>query len=118
MDSRRDVLNYVVYMIGGSYFTKTNFLSPHLEKRLRIKYVETKQNIQLDLESKCIEFVENTLLPRLPKEVWNQTVDVKITTSGVWFLGASYALHIKAKYHGNVIDFSYEAGRKLTEAAS
>lgn len=112
MDSKQEILNYAIYMIGGSYFNKTRFLAPYLEKRLRMKYVETKQDVQCELENKCIEFIEGTLLTKLPKEVWDQDVTVRMTPNGVYFLGPQYAVCIKASKEGRNITFSYEAGKK------
>lgn len=74
---KQKALDYIMYMILGSYFTKAVCLSPLREKQLLLCYKDLKPADQLDLEEKCIRYVEK-FRKVVPEEFWEQTVRVHI----------------------------------------
>ena len=86
-------LNYAIYMIGGSYFEKASCSNTRLETRLRVQYMEQKQEKQAALEEECIKYFGEKLLKNKALDaVWKQSVDCEFTAHGIRFLGDVYAL--------------------------
>lgn len=58
VSKNQENLNYAIYMIGGSYFEKASCSNTRLETRLRVQYMEQKQEKQAALEEECIKYFE------------------------------------------------------------
>lgn len=106
-------INYAIYMIGGSYFEKTSCSNTRLETRLRVQYMEQKQEKQAALEEECIKYFEEKLLKnKALDDVWKQSVDCEFTAHGIRFLGDVYALCVTAEDKGKEIKFSCHLFKK------
>jgi len=106
-------LNYAIYMIGGSYFEKVSCRNTRLETRLRVQYMEQKQEKQAALEEECIKYFEEKLLKNKALDtVWKQSVDCEFTAHGIRFLGDVYALCVTAEAKGKEIKFSCHLFKK------
>ena len=73
--AKQKALNYVMYMILGSYFTKAVCKSPIREKQLLLYYKDLKPNDQVDMENLCIRYIEK-FKKAVPEEFWNQEMEV------------------------------------------
>ena len=97
---------YSMYMMLGSYFNKATCSNAFLEKGMRVRYQEQKEKKQYEYEDLCIEFVEKKLLPRLPKKLWKQDVQVsfrplnKAGLHQLLFTSKDYLLCITPIYKG------------------
>ena len=95
---------YIIYMIVGSYFKATNCLMQDFEYNLECVYVSGTEKLQMFMEDRCISFVEELLLPKLPLEFINEIVNVtflepdKNGRRAVCFEAEGYRLVVKAKY--------------------
>ena len=69
-------------------------------------YMEQKKETQYAMEESCISFVENKLLSDLPKEIWNQKVEVRFLKKKeggktvICFKGKEFVLAVKGEYLG------------------
>lgn len=105
-------MEYVVYMMVGSYFRKTECESRWMEDTLHIEYLETKEKTQDMMEKQCIYFVEKVLRKKLPKQVWNEKMEVRFVSfpdgsSEVRFQGAYYMLRVFVQYKGKKTEFQH-----------
>ncbi len=104
--NNQTAFEYVIYMMLGSYFNKTNCKNYLLEKKMRLMYWEQKEKRQIEMERICIRFVENELLPELPKYIWSQNVEVKFSPTkfkgyqDIEFRGEDFLLRVRAIYRG------------------
>lgn len=104
--NNQTAFEYVIYMMLGSYFNKTNCKNYLLEKKMRLMYWEQKEKSQIEMERICIRFVENELLPELPKYIWSQYVEVKFSPTkfkgyqDIEFRGEDFLLRVRAIYRG------------------
>lgn len=104
--NNQTAFKYVIYMMLGSYFNKTNCKNYLLEKKMRLMYWEQKEKRQIEMERICIRFVENELLPELPKYIWSQYVEVKFSPTkfkgyqDIEFRGENFLLRVRAIYRG------------------
>lgn len=106
-------LNYAIYMIGGSYFEKASCSNTRLETRLRVQYMEQKQEKQVALEEECIKYFGEKLLKNKALDaVWKQSVDCEFTAHGIRFLGDVYALCVTAEDKRKEIKFSCHLFKK------
>lgn len=91
-------LNYAIYMIGGSYFEKTSCSNTRLETRLRVQYMEQKQEKQAALEEECIKYFEEKLLKnKALDDVWKQSVDCEFTAHALYEKLLRHAKHMIEK---------------------
>lgn len=95
--------DYAIYMIVGSYFRKTTCKNDLQEKRMRLHYCEQKVNNQYRMEDICISYVEKKLMKTLPKEIWDEEMEVhfifeKSGSVRILFVGKNYSLLIWGKY--------------------
>lgn len=73
---------------------------------MRLMYWEQKEKRQIEMERICIRFVENELLPELPKYIWSQNVEVKFSPTkfkgyqDIEFRGEDFLLRVRAIYRG------------------
>ena len=102
---RQMVADYIVYMMVGSYFAKTICPSKIREKRMFMYYKDTKEDIQYELEEKCINFVEKKMMKNLPQEIWNERVMVTLKSNvavpgktDIIFSGNGWELKISNDY--------------------
>lgn len=113
VSKNQENLNYAIYMIGGSYFEKAGCSNTRLETRLRVQYMEQKQEKQEALEEECIKYFEEKLLKnKTLNAVWMQRVDCEFTAHGIRFLGDVYALCVTAEAKGKEIKFSCHLFKK------
>lgn len=70
--------DYIMYMMLGSYFKKTNCLTPFWEQKLSLNYSAMKKQDQYAAEDKCIKVIENEILDNLPEEFLESCVDIKL----------------------------------------
>lgn len=115
---QQENINYAIYMIAGSYFKDAKYRSPYDATRRRLQYVEVKLDIQYTMEEKCIKYIEEELLPKLPVQIWNQSVIVEFLPRGVRFLGAKYAIDITGKAVNEKYKFNCALWRKRICSAS
>lgn len=93
-------MDYIVYMMVGSYFSSTKCDSFMLEKRLFLYYKDTNVNTQYRLENNCIWYVEKFLKKQLPEHIWNQNVRVVMRSKSaglqteIRFIGRDFTLKI------------------------
>lgn len=78
MVKMQKAMDYIVYMIVGSYFNQTKCSSPIMEKRMFLYYKDISINTQYTLEESCINYVEKKLMKELPSNIWNEPVKVTI----------------------------------------
>lgn len=107
-------LEYVIYMMVGSYFHSANCVSKRLEERLYLHYCEQQHKKQYMMEDRCLRYVNTRLLPNLPTDLWEENVIVKLVpdptneTIMVKFIGEKYILCMRGAYKGKKSFFSYE----------
>ncbi len=95
--------DYCVYMMLGSYFTKTTCSTPMLEKKLYLHYLQQKKEQQYHMEDQVIRYVEQHLLRVLPQEIWREQVEVRLNRnpqSGwteIRFIGKTFILRVMGK---------------------
>lgn len=92
-------MDYVIYMIAGSYFKSTECVSPLVEGGLYIMYKEAGEKKQLCMENEVDLFMKDEVLPKLPKGFLNQDVKVKLIAENgkptkVVFVGEDCKLQI------------------------
>jgi hypothetical protein len=99
--------DYIMYMMLGSYFKKTNCLTTFWEQKLSLNYSAMKKQDQYAAEDKCIKVIEEEILPQLPEEFLESTVDIKLVvdekddvtvievTDGVYELMVAYKYDVK-----------------------
>lgn len=75
IDSSSELTAYIIYMIMGSYFKKTVCMSGIKERQLKVVYCETKRNIQMNMEEKCINYVDNKVVLELPEGIFDEIVE-------------------------------------------
>ena len=113
VSKNQENINYAIYMIGGSYFKKASCSNTRLETRLRVQYMEQKQEKQAALEEKCIKYFEEKLLKnKALDDVWKQSVDCEFTAHGIRFLGTEYALCVTAEAKGKEVKFFCQLFKK------
>lgn len=81
--NRQRALDYCMYMMLSSYFKGSICKSTFLEKRLYLYYKEQKPDTQVELEEKCIQLIEQEILPQIPKACWKERVQIKLTQRGL-----------------------------------
>jgi len=104
--SNQTAFAYSIYMMLGSYFDKTKCLTPLQEKKMRVQYLEQKLTSQYQMEETCIRLIEKELLPKLPKEIWNNQMEVYLIgipgtgRTEVQFHCPEYILRVVGSYGG------------------
>ena len=73
--AKQKALDYIMYMILGSYFTKAVCKSPIREKQLLLYYKDLKPTDQVDLENLCIRYIEK-FKNAVPEDFWKQEMEV------------------------------------------
>lgn len=107
-------LEYVIYMMAGSYFHNMNCVSKRLEERLYLHYCEQQLSKQYMMEEHCLRYVNTRLIPNLPPDLWEENVIVKLIphptndTIIVKFIGKKYILCMNGAYRQKNISFDYE----------
>ncbi len=110
----QSAFEYAIYVIVGSYFEKTSCISPLLEKTLKIKFLDQKQDKQASLEENCIGFVEKKLLKVLPADLWKGVAEVKLGVKNeeqrpeVRFTTDKYMLRVFGVYKGKGTELDYK----------
>lgn len=100
-------MDYIVYMMVGSYFAGTQCLSRICEKKLFLNYKEIGVEKQIKYENECIWFTENVLMKKLPERIWNETVKVNMTpdASGkgttITFVGEDFKMSVSSDCSNN-----------------
>lgn len=115
---------YALYMMLGSYFDKAICRSKWQERKMFVQYQEQKEKQQYILEDICLRYIEKVLLPNLPKDFWQQEVEVRFrptTFEGVHdiqFHGKEYVLRVGGIYRGKRnTRMQYEIWHKEREVA-
>lgn len=113
--------DYVVYMMLGSYFTKTICKNHLLERKMRIQYLEQKTDRQYKMEDMCLEYIEKQLLPTIPEEVWQEKMEVhfypqsKEKNTKICFVGPNYLLQAETTYNGKKSEISCKYNMRKKE---
>lgn len=115
--NEQKAMEYVVYMMVGSYFKKSSCISKWMEGRAFIEYKEMNVNKQLVMEEMSINFVEKVLLKELPQDVWQKEMRVKFNSyedgsSEIRFTGGEYLIRIFTLYKGKKTEFEYRIYKK------
>ncbi len=103
----QNALDYVIYMMAASYFKKAECSSKLYEKKLCISYRETKEHLQYQMEDIVIDYVEKEILPKLPRDIEQQTVQVYLVhtpeapCTEIRLCFGEYILRIAAVYKGS-----------------
>lgn len=74
--NKQMALEYVVYMIMTSYFKKSECDNSLFENKLFLNYKEQKEKEQIRMEDVAIKYMEEQVLPKLPKDAGDQSVFV------------------------------------------
>lgn len=97
-------LDYVLYMIAGSYFKKASCeRSQYQERRLFMEYFQEAKENQYLMEELCITYMEKALMKKLPQEIWEQEVTAHLVklpdmrNTCVIFKGESFRLELTAR---------------------
>ena len=61
-------LDYIIYMMMGSFFEKTKAASAWRERILRLQYQLLPQRIQYEIEEDCEHYFEKKILSELPED--------------------------------------------------
>lgn len=110
----QSAFEYAIYVIVGSYFSKTSCVSTQLEKTLKIKFLDQKQDKQAALEENCISFVEKKLMRAVPSDLWSGQAEVKLGVKNeekkpeVRFTTDKYMLRIFGAYKGKGTELEYK----------
>ena len=111
-------MDYIVYMIIGSYFAEARAKSPWRERGMRLKYCLLGQKRQYELEEKCDRYFDAVLSDRLPADFLDGKAEVSFCRprdgrgSSVVFSDGFRRLEITSQYGGRRRDpaFSYHLG--------
>ena len=97
---------YAMYMMLGSCYSKAVCKNKLMEKKMYVQFLEQKERNQIQMEDICIEYIENELKPQLPKEFWNQQVEVRFASTNrdgvrdIQFHGPEYVHRVAGVYRG------------------
>lgn len=114
----QNALDYVIYMMAGSYFKKAECSSKLYEKKLCISYRETKERLQFQMEDIVIDYVEKEILPQLPADISQQSAQVQLVhTPGalcteIRLCFGDYILRIAAVYKGSKTKIQHQLWHK------
>ena len=119
---KQTAFEYAMYMMLGSYFDKATCKNKWQEKKMFFQYQEQKEKQQYMMEDICIRYIENELVPNLPKKFWQQEVTVKFRPTSldgvhdIQFHGKEYVLRVGGVYRGKRnTNMQYEVWRKDAE---
>lgn len=110
----QSAFEYAIYVIIGSYFKKTSCISPLLEKTLKVKFLEQKQDKQASLEESVIGYAEKKLLKAVPAEVFKGEAKVQLGVKNtenkpeVRFVTDKYMLRVFGVYKGKGTELEYK----------
>lgn len=99
-------LDYIIYMMMGSYFDETKAKSTWREKILKLRYHLLSEKAQEEVEKACERYFEKKVLPELPEEFlkgkavvhWLESDDKKYTA--VVFTRGRRQLWVASLYGG------------------
>lgn len=117
-DNTKETFAYAIYMIAGSYFKKVECLSPMLESKLRIAYVDQKLDKQYNMEDKCIQYVEKVMMSKVPADLFDAEAKVKIglipgtDVYEMKFITKKYILFMKGNYAGKNTVIAHKVEKK------
>ena len=113
INNTNDAIVYIIYMIMGSYFKKTICKSTMREKQLKIVYCETKRDTQINIEERCINYIENKFIGVVPEEIFGDMVEVqfvlnrKENRTDVVFIGFDWKLTMWGTNSSKGVMFDY-----------
>lgn len=117
--NNQTAFEYAMYMMLSSYYNKAVCNNKLLEKKMYVQFLEQKERNQVQMEDICIRFIEKELMPQLPKEFWNQEVEVRFGSANedgvrdIQFYGPDYMLRVGGIYKGkHDTKIQYEVWRK------
>ena len=101
-------LDYIIYMMMGSFFDKTRAASTWKEKILHLRYQLLNPKTQYSLEKDCERYFEKKILPNLPKDFlkgkasvhWVESKDGNYTA--VVFVRGRRQLWVASLYGGRI----------------
>ena len=99
-------MDYIVYMMVGSYFKKTVFAQPAREKIMHLRYIFLGSKKQIELEEAAERFFLQKVRDSLPEDFLEAEVTVswkydgKTGRSAVVFSDKNRSLHISTRYGG------------------
>lgn len=107
---------YVIYMIGSSYFRSATCKANEKAGNLKIYYKETKSDTQYLMEETVIKYMD-ALERKLTKEFFDDDVQVFFKpmadgTTRVCFQGEKSALFLNGAYTGKKTDIYCVVGTK------
>lgn len=110
--------DYIMYMMLGSYFKKTNCITPFWEQKLSLNYSAMKKQDQYAAEDKCIKVIEEEVLPNLPEEFVESEVDVKLVIDDktdltvIQVFNDTYELMVAYKYDEKKIEIKDKSAKE------
>lgn len=105
---QKTALDYIVYMVMGSYFKKVTFSSKWREKSMEHFYVLLGNKLQIDLEETTEQCFRKTIRPWLPEEFLAHTAKTFWVSRGdgkqsaVVFANPYGQLWVVTRYGGRV----------------
>lgn len=103
---QQNAMDYIVYMIIGSYFASAKARTGWRENGMRLRYCLLGQGKQYDLEECCDKYFEEVLSDKIPEKFLEKKVDVYFRrekgngNSAVIFSDGSSRLEVTALYGG------------------
>ena len=100
-DNEQYAADFAMYMMASSYFNKAKLVSGKLfERKLAMQFRERRLERQYELEEMCIQFVEEILMNKLPGDIWDNEINVKLfkepgKTENIVFTGQGFGLVFK-----------------------
>ena len=104
--SNQKALEYAMYMMIGSYFEKTECISPIYEKSLQLYYTDVKYREQYRMEDAVLLFTKKVLFREVPEKLWKRKVNVQFTREkngipAVEFSSYDFTLRVTGSYAGS-----------------
>lgn len=97
-------MDYIVYMIVGSYFDGMECMNKKVEKKLFLFYKDIRTKRQYAMEEKCIRYVEHYIMKDVPGAIWNENVkvylkqDEALLATTVCFKGKDFVLKVASDF--------------------
>lgn len=90
---RLNAMEYIIYMMIGSYFKSAKCTSKILEQRLFLYYKDMNEKTQIEKETKIINYAENILKKSVGEHIWEEDVLVNFGTG--WSKGTQVSFEGK-----------------------
>ena len=114
ISNKQFAMEYILYMMAGSYFKQAECETEFLERKLDLYYQELKDKEQIAMEEQCINYIEKELFEELPTDIWDQRMEVLLVKTDadgptdIRLVGDRYMLRLRVKYKGKKTEFFYQ----------